>query len=102
VAGAAGTLPALPSRFAEGAGGSAGPGRDHHRCVAVRRHGQLADRLRRLFVDAFGRQDAFRLIGRLGPRQIIDKDRRPRWQPATLADVPDGLVDAGLAGDTSG
>ncbi|KUL41343.1 enoyl-CoA hydratase/isomerase family protein [Actinoplanes awajinensis] len=24
--------------------------------------------------------------------QIIDKDRRPRWQPATLAEVPDSLV----------
>ncbi|MFI5495911.1 enoyl-CoA hydratase/isomerase family protein [Actinoplanes sp. NPDC051859] len=26
--------------------------------------------------------------------QIIDKDRRPRWQPATLAEVPDSLVDS--------
>ncbi|MEV6930595.1 enoyl-CoA hydratase/isomerase family protein [Dactylosporangium sp. NPDC051485] len=25
--------------------------------------------------------------------QIIDKDRRPRWSPPTLADVPDAVVD---------
>ncbi|WP_328475438.1 enoyl-CoA hydratase/isomerase family protein [Actinoplanes sp. NBC_00393] len=29
--------------------------------------------------------------------QIIDKDRRPRWNPATLADVPAGLIDACFA-----
>jgi enoyl-CoA hydratase len=29
--------------------------------------------------------------------QIIDKDRRPRWQPAGLADVPPELVDACFA-----
>ncbi|WP_433528449.1 enoyl-CoA hydratase/isomerase family protein [Micromonospora sp. CA-263727] len=29
--------------------------------------------------------------------QIIDKDRRPRWQPPAIADVPPGLVDACFA-----
>ncbi|MDI6099602.1 enoyl-CoA hydratase/isomerase family protein [Actinoplanes sp. NEAU-A12] len=29
--------------------------------------------------------------------QIIDKDRRPRWRPATIADVPAELVDACFA-----
>ncbi|AEB44249.1 enoyl-CoA hydratase/isomerase family protein [Micromonospora maris] len=29
--------------------------------------------------------------------QIIDKDRQPRWQPATLVDVPPELVDACFA-----
>jgi enoyl-CoA hydratase len=29
--------------------------------------------------------------------QIIDKDRRPRWQPATVDDVPPELVDACFA-----
>ncbi|MEU4688945.1 enoyl-CoA hydratase/isomerase family protein [Actinoplanes sp. NPDC023714] len=30
--------------------------------------------------------------------QIIDKDRRPRWQPASLAEVSPALVDAMFAG----
>jgi enoyl-CoA hydratase len=29
--------------------------------------------------------------------QVIDKDRAPRWQPATLADLPAGLADTALA-----
>ena len=29
--------------------------------------------------------------------QVIDKDRTPRWQPATLAELPTGLADDALA-----
>ncbi|MEV4686363.1 enoyl-CoA hydratase/isomerase family protein [Microbacterium sp. LWH3-1.2] len=29
--------------------------------------------------------------------QVIDKDRAPRWQPATLADLPDDLAETALA-----
>jgi enoyl-CoA hydratase len=29
--------------------------------------------------------------------QVIDKDRAPRWQPATLADLPADLADTALA-----
>jgi enoyl-CoA hydratase len=29
--------------------------------------------------------------------QVIDKDRSPRWQPATLADLPPDVAESALA-----